>query len=85
MSKKYEIKNLSDIFQIPENRLDEFFVELREWVDYGRPIYELNKTLTETLGEENAQSHMQMNWIDDGKRDKKIIVEVRDGSEEQPK
>lgn len=80
MSKTYEIKALSDIFQIPEDRLDAFFVELREWVDLGRPMYELSKTLTEALGEDAAQ--MQMKWIDDGKHDKKIVIEAKVGKED---
>lgn len=85
MSKRYEIKKLSDIFEIPENRLDDFFVELREWVDYGRSMYEIVKIANEIAGEEVAESQIQMNWIDDGKRDKKIIVEMRNSTEETAK
>lgn len=67
--KRYHIEKLADILTIPDDRMDAFFVELRQWVDVVKGMDELAKASAEAIGL-NGKVEMiakSMDWIDDDK------------------
>lgn len=75
--KKYELKLMSDMLDIPEDRFEEFLIDLRKWhkVSIG-----FDKLFRETAKETNKaipKDYIAMRWVDDCIHDGpvKVIVE----------
>lgn len=77
MSNEYKLVKLSDILEIPADRLDAFLPELKEWILLSRDMDETFRTIAEVVNEP-YQPDFYMNWIDDGKTEKKIVVTIKD-------
>ena len=73
MSKEYTIEKLSDILDIPEERIDDFLVELKDWYTLGKNTKDLVDTIGVAVGEK-VPAKLKMRWIDDGKRSKRIVI-----------
>lgn len=74
-NKKYEL-NLQDLLAIPEDRFEDFIVDLRQWHKAVRNFVALiNATgKAKGLSEDDMLKATKLVWIDDGKHDGKIIV-----------
>jgi len=72
MSKEYEIKRINYIFQIPEDKFDEFLVDFKAYYHFGRGFSSLVDTVAEATGVITKTAPQHMTWIDDGKHDAKI-------------
>lgn len=68
MSKRYTIEKITDILDIPEDRFDDFLVELKTYYELSRPWAELIKETAEISGFSVDVVPMKMVWNDDGKR-----------------
>ena len=74
MSKRYTIEKISDIFQIPEDRFDDFLVDFKSYYNMGQPMAKLIKEVAKTGGVAVDVLPMHMVWVDDGKHDAKVII-----------
>lgn len=75
MSKKYEITYISDIFQIPEDRFEDFLVDFKSFYNLGKPMADLIKTIGNEVAKVEIESVIKkMVWIDDNKHDATIIL-----------
>ena len=77
MSKQYKLIMLTDLFEIPADRLDDFIVELKQWVVIAKSTDEMLRTITEAI-HEPYETNGGMIWIDDGKNDKKVTITVKE-------
>lgn len=60
-NKRYELRTLKDIAQIPKDRLDEFYADLKDWLEIVRmtEAWKIEKIVKVEDG---------FTWIDDNKR-----------------
>lgn len=65
-NKTYVLKLITDMYEIPENRFDDFIIQLKKWHKETRSLVELIKTLNEVAGEKLPEEFAVMKWIDDG-------------------
>lgn len=72
--KRYELKVISDILEIPEASFDDFLTDLKKWHKAIRATYTLIKTLNDATGETLPDNIITMVFIDDQKHDGKIII-----------
>ena len=73
MSKQYEIKTIEDFFKIPDNRIDDCLDEFKEFISIVKPVVSLANTISDATKTQRAEI-IKFTWIDDGKRNKKIII-----------
>lgn len=64
--KTYSMKLVSDMLKIPEDRFDEFLVQLKKWHSFGRTLTSFVETVHEVVGEKLPEEFMTIRWIDDG-------------------
>lgn len=72
---RYELA-IGDLLQIPDDRLDDFIVDLKKWHSAVRATLNLLDTIAEATGEKPPSTMAKMTWIDDGKHDGKIIFKT---------
>lgn len=72
--KVYELKRIEDLLDIPEARFDEFLLDLKLFTEAARTTRDFLKTLAEATGEELPKDFITMRWVDDGKREGKVVV-----------
>lgn len=70
--KRYEIDKITDILEIPPESLDDFLIDLKSYHELGQ----LWKGLADALGEAGSAQLKRFVWIDDGKHERKVNVEV---------
>ena len=73
MSKEYKIETLSDIAAIPAESLDNFFVDLKSWLELRKGVEMAN----EAMGFEAIAVPQHIGWIDDGKNDIELNFSVK--------
>jgi len=56
--KRYKISKISDILDVPEDRLDAMFSDMREWYAYAKQI--------QFAESENVTFGKTFTWVDDG-------------------
>ena len=56
--KRYEIRKISDILEVPEDRLDALFADMREWYAYAKQI--------QFIESDNVAFGKTLTWVDDG-------------------
>jgi len=56
--KRYKISKISDILDVPEDRLDAMFSDMREWYRHAKQM--------KTVDSENVSISKTFTWIDDG-------------------
>jgi hypothetical protein len=71
--KKYEL-NIKDLLQIPEDRFEDFIIDLVKWHSATRNFVKLLEELGKAINTPDAIGHTKMIWIDDGKHEGKIII-----------
>lgn len=76
MSNEYKINKLIDILKIPEDRVDDFLVELKIWIDMSRSTIELLNVCADTIGEKLPPMETGMNWVDDGLKNVSIKLQA---------
>lgn len=81
-SKRYEIKTLQDILEIPEDRMDAFMPDLKAW---HQQVHAWKELLTATADALEVPAEFEvasqgMIWIDDDER--KITIHIN--AKEQP-
>lgn len=73
MSKQYEIKTIEDMMKVPADKIDEFAVDLVEFLKMAADAQAISKIL-------GVKVPMSFTWIDDGKHDRQITFKVEGGS-----
>ncbi|MCP3683746.1 MAG: hypothetical protein GY861_13765 [bacterium] len=73
-TKSYTINKLIDILTIPEDRLDAFLPELKNWAIMTKATLDLLSVIAEATGEELPAKETGMTWVDDG--DEKITIKL---------
>ena len=77
-AKKYELKLISDIFDIPSDKWEEFIVDLKSFYDYGQNLAGFGKIIEPDKTPSELLKGTNMTWIDDGKHElKKVTIEPR--------
>lgn len=69
---KYELE-ISNLLQIPEDRFDDFIIDLKKWHSSARKTVQVINAIADAIGQSQAQL-AKMVWIDDGKHDGKVII-----------
>ena len=73
---KYEIKTLADILKvITAENIDVFLVDFKSWLEFNMLIEVIKKAM-EKEGLISLPNHGTMSWIDDGKNNVSIKLEV---------
>ena len=70
--KRYEIRHINDIFSVPEDRFDDFLVDLKSFYTLAKPMCDLVDTTAQTVGLNVSTMPESFTWIDDGKHDATI-------------
>lgn len=79
--KKYEL-HIADLLTIPEDRFDDFLVDLKKWHGACRATINMLNTIAGAVGEDKVAAKLtRMVWIDDGKHDGKVIITAPDTNE----
>jgi hypothetical protein len=81
--KRYEISTVDDFLKIPPDRLDDFFADLKAFLEVKRELagyFEFVFSLAEAEGEsfDEEVNHGPFIWIDDGKPIGKFVIEFID-------
>lgn len=80
-NKDFQLKFMSDMLDIPEDRFDEFLIDLKKWHNFGSNFKNLVAGVASAVGEELPDEFMTMRWLDDGIHSGKVVVNVK----EEPK
>lgn len=73
-SKRYEIEKIADIFNVPEESIDSFLVDLKTYYTLGKSVPELIAEVAAISGVKTKTMPQKMVWIDDGKHDATIYL-----------
>ena len=85
MSKRYEIEKITDIFQIPEDKFDDFLEDFKTYYSFGIHMTKLIDAIAATGGIKTETVPQKMTWIDDGKHDATVYLKsAADLSNEPP-
>jgi len=79
MSKRYTIEKITDIFQIPEDRFDDFLVDFKSYYQMGQSFPGLLEAVAKVGGIEANVIPQHMVWVDDGKHDATVKLSVANG------
>ena len=82
MSKKYQIEKITDIFQIPKDKFDDFLVDFKAYYETGHNMTELLKATGDVLKTPVEVLKGGMTWIDDDRHDVKISIKTKPHPEE---
>lgn len=76
---EYKIEKITDFLEVPEDRLDDCLVDFKSFLEHTKPLLALAKTGAELLGQdpEEAIKLMGFTWVDDGKTDGELNLEVK--------
>lgn len=72
MTKQYDIEKITDIFAIPEDKFDEFLVDLKAYYQFGKSLPPLLEGLAKVGGVDTTVAPQGMTWIDDGKHNANV-------------
>lgn len=64
--KEYQLHKIQDLLDIPPDRLDAFFVDLKKWHKTGISAKKWLEALGVAVNEPLPENFMSMKWIDDG-------------------
>ena len=67
MSKEYEISKLIDLAKVPADKLDDFFIDLKQWILSVKLIEEVGQIPIDTV----------MVWIDDDQHNMTINISTK--------
>jgi len=81
----YEIETLEDMVKIPDDRIDAFLKDLKNFLTLGTRVANLFEALGQNVTGPEALSMMEwggtLNWTDDGKHDHNVRFVGPDGEE----
>lgn len=80
MSRRYTIEKITDIFAIPEDRFDDFLVDLKSYHQLGSSIPKLIDEVARVGGIQTQTVPTKMTWIDDGKHEAKIVIDTKEAA-----
>ncbi len=66
-NKTYVLSLMVDMFKIPDDRFDEFLIDLKQWHEFGRGFDDIVQTFAKATKETPPKDYMKMKWLDDGK------------------
>jgi len=64
-NKLYELRLMADMLAIPEDRFDEFLIDLKKWHIVAKGFDDLFKAVSDVAGEKVPKDYMIMRWTDD--------------------
>ena len=65
-NKTYVLKLITDMYEIPEDRFDDFVIQLKKWHKETKAFKDLLETLNKVTGEPMPAEYGTLKWIDDG-------------------
>lgn len=65
-NKTYELKLMTDMYEIPADRFDDFIIQLKKWHKETSGLAELIKIVNEIAGEKMPEEYGTLKWTDDG-------------------
>lgn len=71
--KEYKLK-IDDLLQIPEDRFDDFLIDLKKWHSAVRNTKKMIETIAKATALPIPKEMLSMRWIDDGKHEGRIII-----------
>ena len=73
--KRYRVEKLTDLFEIPEDRMDDFLVDLKAWHSLAQSVPKLLDAVGEASGVKlKATRPTFMTWVDDGRHDARVHI-----------
>jgi hypothetical protein len=77
MNKEYKIKNISDLLDVPEDRINDCLEQMKKFLKYLRDITDMAKLVGGELGIDTKTviESTGFVWIDDGKNDVTITIQ----------
>jgi len=79
MSKQYIVEKITDILAIPEDKFDDFLVDLRAYYQLGCSVPNLIDEISNTMGVKTQTIPQKMVWIDDGKHEARVTIKTMEG------
>ena len=77
--KQYKLHTV-DLLEIPEDRFDDFLIDLKKWHKIMRNTLNMLNVIAKATNQEEVPKELgYMVWIDDGKHDGKIIIKHAKG------
>lgn len=79
-TKEYKIITIQDILDcVNENNIDSFIADLRSYIKMTWDMQELFNSLAEesSVPKEYIKLKSEFNWVDDGKKEHKILFTVK--------
>lgn len=71
--KEYDL-DIGDLIQIPEDRFDDFLIDLKKWHKSVRNTIKMLETIAKATNQPMPRELLSLRWIDDGKHDGHIII-----------
>ena len=75
--KIYELTTIAEIEQIPEGKLDDFFVDLKQWLELRKQGKALNELLKKTSHGNTIKFPDFIKWIDDGEHTVNLTITAK--------
>lgn len=69
--------DIGDLLKIPEDRFDDFVIDLKKWHKSVKATVDTINEVAKAIGEPPVVLGT-MRWIDDGKHNGKITIEVKE-------
>lgn len=80
MSKRYKIDKITDIFEIPKDKFDDFLVDFRAYYETGHDMAQLLTITGEVLKTPVEVIKGGMTWIDDERHDISVKISTKGNS-----
>ena len=81
---RYEIYRVVDFLNVPEDRLKDCLDEFVDFLSIARPIVDLADAMSEVLGAKNSTEGTKFTWIDDGKKDRQVLIKTLVATAKEP-
>ena len=78
MSKQYRIEKITDIFDIPEDRFDDFLEDFKTYYQQGNAWPELLENIAKVGGMDAKVLIGPMVWIDDDKHNIRVKISAEE-------
>lgn len=76
-SKRYDISHITDIFAIPEDKWEDFVVDLKAYYDFGHTLPQLFEEIAKAGGIAARSEMGTFTWIDDGKHKATVHIDAK--------
>ena len=65
-NKTYVLKHVTDMYEIPEDRFDDFVIQLKKWHKETKSLKDMLEALNKVVGEKLPEEYGTLKWTDDG-------------------